>query len=163
MSVAVSIRTKILDGLLTNSIQHLVALIEDKDLDAAKSEVLIPHERVQSTWGCHKNVGVRLLVLQNLGILLDGGSSVEHCGLDIGHVLAEASILVLDLVGQLTSVAHDQHRGLACDGLDLLKRSEHEDCGLSETRFGLAKDVGTEDCLRDAYLLDCRVNRADVR
>ena len=104
-----------------------------------------------------------LLVLQNLSVLLDWGSSVEHCSLDVWHVLAETGILVLNLVSQLTSVAHNQDRCLARDGFDLLKGSQHEYRRFSETRFGLAKDVRAEDCLWNAYLLDCRVNRADVR
>jgi hypothetical protein len=106
---------------------------------------------------------VCLLVLQNLSVLLDWGSSVEHGSLDVWHVLAETGILVLNLVSQLTSVAHNQDRCLARDRFDLLKGSQHENRGFSETRFGLAKDVGAEDCLWNAYLLDCRVNRADVR
>lgn len=106
---------------------------------------------------------VGILVLEDFGILLDGGPSVENGGLDIRHVLAESSVLVLDLVGQLTSVAHDQDRGLASNWLDLLEGGEDEDCGLTKTRFGLAEDIGTDHRLRNAYLLDCKMNRADVR
>lgn len=151
------------DKILTNSVQHLVAFIENKDLDAAQSKVLVSHEGIQSTWSSNEDVRVSLLILQDLSILLNWGTSIEHCGLDIWHVLAEASILVLDLISQLTSVAHNQNGGLSCNRFDLLKCSENEDCGFSETRFGLAENVGTEDCLRNAYLLDCRVNRAEVR
>jgi hypothetical protein len=144
-------------------VKHLVALIENEDLAAVETKVLVSHESVQSA-GCGDNdVRVGVLVLQNLGVLLDRGSSVENSGLHIGHVLAETCVFVFDLVSKLTSVAHNQDRGLASDWLDLLEGGENEDSGLTKTRFGLAKDVGTKDGLRDAYLLDCRVNRAEVR
>jgi hypothetical protein len=148
---------------LTNLIKHLVAFIEDEDLAAVEAKIFVSHESVQST-GCSDNdMGVSLLVLQDFGILLDRCSSVENRSLYIRHVLAKACILVLDLVSKLTSVAHNQDRGLPSDWLDLLKSSEDEDCGFTKTRFGLAENVGTEDGLRDTYLLDCRVNRAEVR
>lgn len=106
---------------------------------------------------------VRVLVLQNLGILLDGGSTIEHRGLDIRHVFAESCILVLDLVRELTSVTHDEDGRFAIDRLDLLETGKDEDGGLTETGFGLAENIGSENCLRDTNLLNCRVNRADVR
>ena len=148
---------------LTNLVKHLVAFIENEDLAAVQAKVLVSDKSVQSAWCGDDNVGVRFLILQNLGILLDGSSSIENSSFHIGHVLAETCVLVLDLVSKLTSVTHNQDRSLPSDWLDLLKSSEDEDCGLTKTRFGLAENVGTEDCLRDAYLLDCRINRAEVR
>jgi hypothetical protein len=154
---------KILHVYHTNLIKHLVAFIENEDLAAVKTKVLVPHKSVQST-GCGDNdMGVGVLVLQNFGILLDRSASVENCSFHVGHVLAETCVLVFDLVSKLTSVAHNQDRCLASDWLDLLESGEDEDCGLTKTRFSLAEDVGAQDGLRDAYLLDCRVNRTEVR
>lgn len=98
---------------------------------------------------------VSLLVLEKLNILLNRCASVENCGFHIGHVLAESGVFVLDLVGQLTGVAHDQNRGFALNGLDLLQGSQDEDCCLTQTGLGLAQNVGTEDRLRNGVLLDC--------
>lgn len=95
-----------------------------------------------------------VLVLQDLDVLLHRGTTVEDRGLDLGHVLAETSVFVLDLVGQLAGMAHDQDRGLARDRLDLLERGEDEDGGLAQTGLGLAEDVGAKNGLRDADLLD---------
>lgn len=97
---------------------------------------------------------VGLLVGQDLNVLLHWGTAVKDSGLDVRHVLAESGILVLDLVGELTGVAHDEDRGLAIDGLDLLQTGEHEDGSLSQSGFGLADDIGTENGLGDANLLD---------
>jgi hypothetical protein len=45
----------------------------------------------------------------------------------------------------------------------LLQRREDEYGGLSQTRLGLAEDVGSQDGLRDAYLLDCLLRISRVR
>lgn len=104
---------------------------------------------------------VGVLVLQDLGVLLDRGSTVEDSGLDLWHILAESGVFVLDLVGQLARVAHDENRALSSDWLDLLKGCQDEDGRLTKTGLGLAENVGTENCLRDAHLLDCRIKRAE--
>ena len=97
-----------------------------------------------------------VLVLQGLHISLDRSTAVEDTRLDVRHVLAEAVVLVANLVSQLTSVAHDNDGDLAVDGLNLLKRGENEDGGLSETRLGLANDITTKQGLGNASLLNCR-------
>lgn len=118
---------------LTDLIEHLVTLIEDEDLARSKVEVLVTDKRVQATWGSDDDVWVGLLVLEELGVGLDWSSSVEDGGLDLWHVLAESGVLVLDLVCQLTGVAHDQDRALAGNWLNLLEGGEDEDGGLTET------------------------------
>lgn len=99
---------------------------------------------------------VGLGALEQLDILLDGSSSVEDTDLDVWHVVTESLILVADLVSQLASVAHDEDRGFARDDLDLLKGGEDEDGSLTETGFGLTENIGSEDSLGNANLLDCR-------
>ena len=96
-----------------------------------------------------------ILVLEDLGVLLDRGTTIEDSSLDVGHVLGETVVLIADLESQLTSVAHDQDRALASDGLDLLKGRENEHSSLTETRLRLTDDVTTEKGLRDTGLLNC--------
>jgi hypothetical protein len=103
-----------------------------------------------------------IFVLENFGILLDGGPSVENSGLHLWHVFAESSILIFDLVGKLTGVAHNKDRSLTGDWLNLLKGGEDEYRSLPEARLGLAENIGSENGLRNTNLLDCS-NRADVR
>lgn len=103
-------------------------------------------------------MGVGVLVLQDLGILLDGRTTVENTRLDVGHVLGESVVLIANLEGQLTGVAHDQNRALAGDRLHLLKSGEHENSSLSETRLGLTDDVTTKKSLRNTCLLDCTID-----
>ena len=86
---------------------------------------------------------VRLLVRQCFEVLLHRGSTIKDASLHLGHVLAETCVLVLDLVGQLASVAHDQDGTFARDWLDLLKGGKDKYCCLTKTGFGLAKYIGS--------------------
>lgn len=52
-------------------------------------------------------------------------------------------------------MAHDQDLALARNGLQLVKGGENEDCGLTETGLGLAKNIDVQNGSRNANLLDC--------
>ena len=125
--------------------------------------MFVSYQLVHSTGRCNDNVRVGLLVLEKFGILGNRSSTIEDGSLHLRHIFAESSVLVLNLVRKFTGVAHNKDGGLAIDWLDLLERGEDEYGGLTKTGFGLAKNIGTENSLRNSQLLDCRVNRADVR
>lgn len=144
---------------LTGLVKHLVTLIEDEDANAAETQSLVADESFETTRSTHNDVRASLLVLESLNIVLNGGTTVEDSSLDVGHVLAEAVVLITDLVGQLTSVAHDNNGYLSVHRFDLLKSGKNEDSSLSQTGLGLADNVSTEECLGDTGLLDCRLNR----
>jgi hypothetical protein len=93
---------------LTNLFKHLVTLIKHKDLNTAETQVLVTDKSVQTTRSGNNDVWVLIFVLQDLNVLLHGRTTVEDGGLDVRHILAETSVLVLNLVRQLTGVAHDQ-------------------------------------------------------
>ena len=65
-------------ALLTNLVQHLVALVQDKNLNVAQSEVFVTHKSIEPTRGCNDDVGMCILVLQNFDILLHWCAAVEH-------------------------------------------------------------------------------------
>lgn len=144
---------------LTNLVEHLVTLVQDKGLDVAQVEVLIADQSIQTTGGGNDDVGVGVLVRQNLDILLDGSTTVEDRSLDVRQILGETGVLVLDLVGELTGVAHHENRALAGNGLQLVKSSQDEDRSLTQTGLGLAKNIDVEDGSWDADLLDCGAER----
>ena len=76
-------------------------------LDILEIERLVTAERQQTSWCADYDVrGIRL---QLLYVLLDVETAEEHGYLLLHgrHVLGEAVVLFLDLVGQLTSVAHN--------------------------------------------------------
>ena len=141
--------------MLTDLIEHLVALVEDEHAHAAEPQVLVTNKSIETTGRADNDVRMCFLVLEHLGIFLNGSTTVEDTRLDVGHVLAEAVILVADLEGELTSVAHDQHGALASNRLDLLKRGQDEHSRFTETGLGLADDVTAQHSLGDTCLLNC--------
>ena len=122
----------------TYLIQHLIAFVQHEGLDAAQPQRLLSDERVQTPRSGDDDVRMRLFVLEHLHVLLDRGAPVEDRRLDLGEVLAEARTLVLDLIGQLAGVAHDQDRRFAGDGLKLLEGGEDKDGRFPEARLRLA-------------------------
>lgn len=97
---------------------------------------------------------VSFLARQDFDVFLDGDASVEDGSSDVGHERAESVIFGSDLVGELTRVAHDKDGALAIDGIELLKGGEDKDCRLSHSRLCLAENIGSENGLRDANLLN---------
>lgn len=118
-------------GLLTDSFEHLVALVEDEVADGGALETLVADEGVEATGGADDDVGALVLVLEQVLVDLDARSAVEDAGANAGHVLAEAGVLVLDLVGELARVAEDDDGDFTSDRLNLLEGSGNEDGGLS--------------------------------
>lgn len=121
----------------------------------------IADKSVDTTGRSDNDMRMRVLVAQELDVLLDGRTAIEDADAHIRQELGESVILVPDLVGKLTSVAHDQDRRGTRLGLvvHLLQSRKNEDGSLSETGFGLAEDIVTEDGLGDGNLLDCRAQR----
>ncbi len=74
---------------------------------------------------------------QKVVVLLRRYTTIEDCSLNLRHILAEPGILVLNLICQLSGVAHNQDRAFSWDRLDLLERGEDEDCGLPKAGFRL--------------------------
>lgn len=102
---------------LTNLVKHLITFIENESLDVAKRQLLITDKCVQATRGTDNNVGSGLLVAEELNILLHGSTSVENGSLHLRKVFAESGIFVLDLISQLTGVAHNQDLDFSLNGV----------------------------------------------
>lgn len=143
-----------LDGLAHVGLgQELVALIEHEVLHLRQVQGLLGRGEVQNTaGGADDDVGH--LHLQGGHVGLDVDSSVEHAGLDVGQVLGEALVLLLDLEGQLAGVAQHDDVDLAGHGVQQVQRGEHEHGGLAHTGLGLADDVLAEDGVGDALVLN---------
>jgi hypothetical protein len=112
-------------------------------LQVCETEMPVTHERVDTTGSSDDDMWVSVLVAEQLDVLLNRGTSVENTNPDIGKELGETVVFVSNLVRQLTCVAHDEDGRDTWLGLliHLLERSKDKDCGLSETRLGLAEDV----------------------
>ena len=136
-------------------LKNLVALVNDKVLDAGHLETLVAHERVHTTGCSDEDVRALGLVLEHGLVFGDGSATVDDAGANVGHVFGETGVLVADLVGKLSGVAQHKHRDFAVDGLDLLEGGKHENGRLTHTGLGLADNVHAEDGLWDTFLLDC--------
>ena len=95
---------------LTELLQHLVALVQDKVLDVLQDQGLPADQGQRAARRPDHNVGA--VLLQHLLVLLDGHAAEEHGRSHRGHVLGEALVLLADLEGQLPRVAHDQNGDL---------------------------------------------------
>lgn len=108
------------EGAPTNLIQHLIALVQNERLDVSERKLLIANQRVQATGCADNDIGVCVLVGQELDILLHGSTTVEDSGLDVWEIFAESGVLVLDLVCQFSGVAHNQNRARAGNRLEVM-------------------------------------------
>lgn len=120
-------------GGLTGLVEHLIALIENEVLEVGKAKLLVTDKSVNATGCTDDDVRVRVLVREDIDILLDWSTAIEDGYSNIREELREAVVLILDLVSQLTGVAHDQDRGRSGLRLfiHLLQCSEDEDGCLS--------------------------------
>lgn len=91
----------------TKALQHFVALIQYEMFNVFEYEVLLLGQLQDSTRGSNDDVGC--FVTEQVLVGCDWYSSVEHGGLDTGHVLFETIKLVADLVSQLSCIA--EHKG----------------------------------------------------
>jgi hypothetical protein len=122
--------------------------------DLSGVQGFVPYESVETTGSSDNNVRAFRLVTKELGVLGYRSSTKESADSNLGHVLGKPRILVLNLERQLASVAHNEDRNLAVHWLELLKRGENENCGFTVTRLSLAQYIHSENCLRDALLLN---------
>lgn len=117
--------------MLTNLIQHFVALVKNKVLDISKRESFVSYKSIQSTWCTNDDVGILLLVLQKLDILSHRCTTIEDSRFDLGKVFAESSIFILDLVGQLSCVTHDENLAFTLNGFQRMQCGQNEDSRLT--------------------------------
>lgn len=111
-------------------------------LAVLQAKNLVSEQGEDATRSAHNDV--RAIILQDFMILLNADTAIEDASLHSGHVLTEAFIFILDLESQFTSVAEDEDRYLARDGLKLLQSGQNEYGRLAHTRLGLRDDVHTE-------------------
>lgn len=63
------------------------------------------------------------------------------------------------LVSKLSCVAENESRNLLINRSNLLKDGENENGSLTHTGLGLANDISAKNRLRDASVLNCKLER----
>lgn len=97
------------DLSLTNTLEHLVALVENKHADASEAQMLIANQSIQTTGRTDNNVRVCLRVAKRSDVLRDLGTTVENAGANLRHVLGESVVFIANLECQLARVAQNKH------------------------------------------------------
>lgn len=138
---------------LTKLLQHFIAFVQHEVLDFLGVEVLVAGQCVESTGGSHDDVGALCLVLEELDIFCNRGSTEYNASADIWHVSRETDIFVADLVSQLSCVAKHNNRHLAVDWFELLQSRQNKHRSFAMTGFCLAEYVHSEHSLRNTFLL----------
>ncbi len=141
--------------ILTDFLEHFVALIEDEDGQVWEIEVLLVDQSKNSTRCSYNNVwGIH--TFEKVNMFLDWLSTVYNLCLNSWKMSGESVELILDLVCKLSSVAKNQCWNWFRVFWQLVKNCQNEDGSLSHTGLCLAKDVNTNHSLGDAFLLDLR-------
>jgi hypothetical protein len=137
--------------LHTHLLQKLIALIKNKELEGLEVQITILDQLQNTARSTDDNVGgvgLELLLVRG-----DRHTAKEHGSLDVAHVLFEAVELLADLVCQLTSVAKNESLDFAGNRVDLVQGGQNEHGRLTHTTLCLAKNIVTENGLRNALVL----------
>jgi len=88
--------------------EHLVTFVKDENLKVIELHHLVPAKLHDSAW-CSNDDVWRLWPFQYLNILLNGNSSKENFGSDVGEMFSESFNFFLDLVSQLSDITQNQN------------------------------------------------------
>lgn len=116
--------------LLTSLFEHLVALIENEDLEVGEVEVTLLNESEDSARGADNDVG-SLETLEHLDVVNNGDTAINNFGSHVLELSLESVELFVDLVGELSVVAENDGRHRLGVFRELMKDGEHEDRSLS--------------------------------
>jgi len=142
-------------GHVTCLFEHFVALIQHEDLQVGQIKGLVLDEGQDSARSTHDHMGW-LQSFQQLNVLIDGLSTVDHFSSDLRKMLGESSELFLDLISKLSSMAQYQCRHWFRVLRQLMENSENENSCLTHTRLSLAQHINTNHGIRNALLLNFR-------
>ena len=106
---------------LTDLVKHLIAFVKHELAQRTKTKLLVANEGVHTARRSNDDVRMSVFISENFVILLNRSTAVEHGSANLWKVLAEASILVLDLESQFTGMAHNKNMSLAVDWFKLLQ------------------------------------------
>lgn len=141
-----------------DGLHDVITLIDD---EVAQLVYLHPAtaDQVENTTGSTDDNG-RVLG-QGFLVLTNAASSEKHLGLDIGHELCEADVLLLDLEGKLAGVGDDEDLDILIVRVFLqhLKSGDDEYSGLTHTRLSLAQDILIRNSTGNARMLDYTIKR----
>jgi hypothetical protein len=140
----------VVDLLSETTRQHLIGLIEDKELDLVGLEGASLDHIVDTAWSTDNDVDT---ILEDLDIITDDSSTNAGVALDV-HEVSDGNNDLLDLLSQLTGWGQDKSLALLDRKIDLLENGDGESGGLSGTGLGLSDNITVLDDWDDGTLLN---------
>lgn len=95
-------------GILTCFVEHLIALIQNEDLEVVEFESLLLDQGEHSTRGSNDDVRALFFVFEKLLVILYWHSSEHDCASQLRKILGESFEFLLDLESKLPDIAKDQ-------------------------------------------------------
>lgn len=96
---------------------------------------------------------MRRIVLQHVLVSFDRDTTIDGLSLNVVSVLAETFELLLDLMGELASMAEHQRTDGVGVLLESIQHRDAEDGSLAHTGLGLAQQIVTQQSVGNALLL----------
>lgn len=119
--------------------QHLISLVEDKELHVVGAEDTALDHVVDTAGGTDNDLGT---LTESGHVLTDVGTTDTGVALQ-GHEVTDGNNDLLDLLSQLTGGSKDQSLASLQVGVDLLEGRDGESGGLSGTGLGLGDHIVT--------------------
>jgi hypothetical protein len=124
-------------------------------LKSVELQIFSTCESKNSTWGTNDDVRAKLVVLEELNIIINWHTAVKSGTSNLRKIFCESIELLLDLIGELSGIAQDEGSSwLWVSLVDLVQDRKDEDSGLTHTGLSLAQDIFSVDSGWDALLLD---------
>ena len=138
-------------------VEHLVGLVEDKDLELAERQGALVDQVEQAAGGGDENVKAARNGAQALAV---GGAAEDDADREV-HELAVSFGAGGDLRGKLAGRGKHQHPDLArlrnlTRGGKAVERGQHEGGGLAGAGLGDAEEIAAGQDRRDGLQLDRR-------
>lgn len=138
--------------------QHLVSLIEDKELQVLGLKEASLHHVVDTAGGTDDDMGATALELLN--IILNDGTTNAGLDLDV-HVLTDGVNDVSNLHGKLTGWGHNKSLAMVRHAafwvsVNALEHTNGEGTSLTSTRLSLSDGILTLDKREDTFGLNGR-------
>jgi hypothetical protein len=142
-------------NLLTGFIEHLVALVQNELLEGVELQIFSTGEGEDSAGGTNDDVRGKLVVFEELDIIIYWHTTVESGTSNLWKIFCESIELFLDLIRELSSIAQDEGSSwLWVSLVDLVQDRKDEDSGLTHTGLCLAQYILSINSGWDALLLD---------
>mmetsp|Transcript_18569 Transcript_18569/g.74623 ORF Transcript_18569/g.74623 Transcript_18569/m.74623 type:complete len:339 (-) Transcript_18569:427-1443(-) len=135
-------------------LQHLVALVKNEELDMREIQNLLLCQVKYSSGGPDNHMWSTCG--QHLLVLLQRDTAIDHSNFQVRHILRETLEFASNLIRKLSRMSKDYAAHSALLRLQLMQNSESENGRLPHPRLGLTKDISSQRCFGNTFMLNLR-------